>query len=481
MGAENYEKLGAPDPVWLEPVPAAQRQSREALKAVAFMYFQALQHNDGTGIYPFRDDCMRIEHARQVVTTPHLENYGHADASIDFTTLKAKAQYELGMMAFVSRIRDRRFLVIDAERGAVLANAVYDFDGDLRTITFAGGRVWKLPAYFHTPRSNHANEAFKILGGSFRYIEMTFIETPFGMRAAWSGRKPSVALDYWPPAIRAPLRQPIERAALRRALDRTLDALMEHCPCSLPLAPGFRYTENSILVEPGMGLWQSARAVRDYGIPLVDPERGEAGWFGALDERGLFAMLAFRIRVERGLITEMEAIVARPEKPAQNGQLREATFTLFVPPLSADLEPDAFQAAPQALMRPSAAHRAALATVLEQYQAACERRDAAAARLGKDAVRRENGHPAADFTDSPTARLTSLRGRRPLVIDAAQGLALDVVLRDNAALSSAAPPEFRSPWTDLHARLFKVERGEVTRLEELVRRLPYGQGSGWDD
>ena len=72
--------------------------------------------------------------------------------------------------------------------GAVLANAVYDFDGDLKTITFGGGRTWKLPAYFHTPRSNHANEAFKILNGSFRYIEMTFIETPFGMRAAWSGR-----------------------------------------------------------------------------------------------------------------------------------------------------------------------------------------------------------------------------------------------------------------------------------------------------
>jgi len=480
LGAENYEKLGVPDPVWLETIAPAQRQSRDALRAVAFMYFQALQHNDGTGVYPFREDCLRIEHARQVVNLPHVENYGHADAAVTFTTLKAKPQYELGMMAFVTRIRDRRFLVVDAERGVVLANAVYDFDGMLRSITFGDGRLWSLPAYFRTPRSNHANEAFKILNGSFRYIEMTFIETPFGMRAAWAGPKPTVSLAYWPQAAPVALRGPVSRATLEELMRRVLDAMVRHCPCELPLAPSFRYTENGIPLEPGTGLWQSATRLRDYQLTLADAERSSAGWFGALEERGLFAMAAVRLKLEGGYIAEIESVIARPEKPAQGGQLREATFTLFVPPLTADLEPTSFASLPVALTKLSPAARVSIAGATEGYHQASVQRNPSLAPLSPRAARRVNGHPADDLATGERATLTTLRGRRSLLLDEARGLALEVVLRDNAALSRTAPPEFRAPWTDLHVQLLKVEHGEIAHVEELVRRVPYGQGSGWE-
>src|SRR5262249_37407594 len=157
---------------------------------------------DGAGIYPFRDDCVRIEHARRVTSLPTVEGYGHADAAFNFTTLSAKAQYELGMMAFVSQIRDRRYLVVDIERGAALATSFYDYHTARKTIPCPAGRVWKLPAYFRPPRSNHANEAFKIINGSFPYIEMTFVDVPFGPRAVWSGRNPPVSLEYDPPPQR---------------------------------------------------------------------------------------------------------------------------------------------------------------------------------------------------------------------------------------------------------------------------------------
>ena len=48
--------------------------------------------------------------------------------------------------------------------------------------------------------------------------------------------------------------------------------------------------------------------------------------------------------------------------------------------------------------------------------------------------------------------------------EALQGLALDVVLRDNAATERTAPAEFLAPWTDLHAQLFKVEAGITLAL-----------------
>jgi hypothetical protein len=478
-GAETYEKLGAPDPVWLEAVPEAQRQSHDALRAAAFTYFEALQRNDGAGIYPFRDDAVRIEHARRVTSLPAVEGYGHADAAFNFTTLSAKAQYEMGMMAFVSEIRDRRYQVVDVERGAVLATSFFDYHGDLKSITFADGRHWPLPAYFRTPRSNHANEAFKVINGSFRYIEMTFVDVPFATRAVWSGPKPTVTLEYDPPPPRVAALKSTSRAELTDLAGRVLDGLVRHCACDLPLAANCRYTENGIDVAPGAGLWRSATGLRDYRIVLADADRGEVAWFGAINEHGLFTMMALRLRVVGGYIAEIETIVARPEKPAQGEQLREATFTLFVPPLGADLDPAAFQAPAAPLMRAAAASRADIQTAVDSYQDACAQRNARLAQLSPNAIRRDNGHAAGDLARSPMAALTRMRGRRSLIVDADQGLALEVVLRDNPATSRSSPAEFLAPWTDLHAQLFKVEQGRIAHVEELVKRLPYGHESGW--
>ncbi len=478
-GAETYEKLGAPDPVWLEAVPEAQRQSHEALQAAAFMYFEALQRNDGAGVYPFRDDAVRIEHARRVTSTPAREGYGHADSAFDFTTLSAKAQYEMGMMAFVSEIRDRRYHVVDIERGAVLATSFYDYHGDLKSITFADGRHWTLPAYFRTPRSNLANEAFKVINGSFRYIEMTFVDVPFATRAAWSGPKPTVTLEYDPPPPRVAAVKSTDRAALSDLAGRVVNGLVRHCACDLPLAGNCRYTENGYDVDPGAGLWRSATGLRDYRVVLADPDRGEVAWFGALDEHGLFTMLMLRLRLAGGYVTEIETITARPEKPAQGLQLREATFTLFVPPLGADLEPASFQAPAAPLTRASPSSRAEILAAIDSHHEASVRRNVQLARLSTDATRRDNGHPAGDLAKSPMATLTEVRGRRSLIVDTTQGLALDVLMRDNPATSRSAPAEFLAPWTDLHAQLFKVEAGRIAHVEELVKRLPYGRESGW--
>ena len=478
-GAETYEKLGAPDPVWLQPIPAAQRQSHEALQAAAFMYFEALQRNDGAGIYPFRDDCVRIEHARRVTSLPAVEGYGHADAAFNFTTLSAKAQYELGMMAFVSDIRDRRYHVVDIERGAILATSFYEYHGNLKSITFADGRLWNLPSYFRTPRCNLANEAFKVINGSFRYIEMTFVDVPFATRAVWTGRKPAVKLEYDPPPPRPAPVKSTARAGLEELVSRVMDGLVHHCACDLPLAANCRYTENGYEVTPGLGLWKSITRLRDYRLVLADAERGEVAWVGAIEEHGLFTMLALRLRVAGGYITEMETVLARPEKPATGQQLREATFTLFVPPLSADLDPAEFDKLPMALAHAAPAARADIVAALDSYQDACAKRDARLARLAKDATRRDNGHAAGDLATGSMATLTTLRGRRSMIVDVEQGLALEMVLRDNAATKRSAPGEFLAPWTDLHAQLFKVEGGRIRHVEELVRRLPYGRESGW--
>lgn len=185
-GAAAYEKLGKPDPGWLTPIPQDQRESREALEQAAYMYYEGLQRNDGRGIYAFTEDCNRIEDASPTTNQPRPHNYGHSDTDIsDFTMLGCKAQYKLGFLGFTTGCRDRRFLVVDVERGAVLASAYLDFDGTVREVRLTDGRVWKVPPYFMTPRTNQSNEAYRIERGSIRLIEMTMYEVPFNMRPAF--------------------------------------------------------------------------------------------------------------------------------------------------------------------------------------------------------------------------------------------------------------------------------------------------------
>ncbi len=513
-GAALYEKLGKPDPIWLEPIPPDQRQSREALEVASYMYFQSLERNDGAGIYPFREDCERIEHARPTVRQPKIAGYGHADVTVNFVTLAAKEQYELGMMAFVTRIRDRMAAVVDVERGAVLGQGCYDFDGLLKTIRFDGGVTWEIPPYFRTPRTHQASEAFKVINGSFRYIEMTFLEVPFSTRPVVPGKRQTVQLDYSPSAPPPEPVKAVNRAGLTDLIEQVPDAIIASCPHRLPLAEHCRYTENGVQVKMGEGLWKSVMGLRGYNIALVDPQTGQAGWFGALNERGLFAMLALRLKVDEGYISEIEAIIPRPELPAEGSGISASVQTMYMPLLSADLNRDGFDKPAPVLMQGGSAKRNDLTAAVEGYFEAFVRKNGSLAPLAPGCIRRENGVMACNNAQGPVidkskpefrlfsrdcageltagflAEVANLRSHRTLVVDESQGLALDLALIDNPGMAKsvtvagvgdiAVPASYRTPWTDLHVQLFKVKAGKITHIEGLVRRVPYGQKSGWE-
>jgi hypothetical protein len=276
------------------------------------------------------------------------------------------------------------------------------------------------------------------------------------------------------------------------------------------------YTENGVRVALGEGLWKSVSGLGDWRISLVDPETGEAGFFGALDEHGLFSLLAVRVREREGLITEIETIVARPERSGQWGELAAATHTMFVPPLLADLDPAGFAAGPApALRRPpgSRTPRGELVGAVDRYFDGFVAGTAADVPLAEGCQRRENGVRATGNADGPVvdpqhpefglfalscaeqldagyvARMSSVR-RRPLVVDEEQGLVLDLALLDHAADRPSVPvagvgsigraTSFAAPNTDLVPQLFKIDGGWITHIEGLVRRVPYGQTGPWD-
>jgi hypothetical protein len=178
-GAQNLEKLGRPHPVFLEAVPPSERATREELIKTANMYFTGLERNDGKGVYPFADDCNRIENGKQTTNNPS-ENA----RPFDIDALGCKAQFETGFFRFVTHIRDRRFVVVDQEQGLVLAFVFFGHAGNIPAITLSDGST--IPVSVTRPFTWEIAELFKVENGLIRQIEAVLAEAPYGMNSGWS-------------------------------------------------------------------------------------------------------------------------------------------------------------------------------------------------------------------------------------------------------------------------------------------------------
>jgi hypothetical protein len=153
-------------------VPPEARLPRDQLIAVANRYLSGMERNNPNGDYSFfHDDCDRWEHARQ--TTNHdPAAYGHSTDRV-FVTLSCREQFETGFLGFVTRIRDRRYVIVDEERQSVFGFALLDHNGTIRSIPLSRGETFVVPPYFSSPRTLQVGEAWRIEDGKLRQIEMS--------------------------------------------------------------------------------------------------------------------------------------------------------------------------------------------------------------------------------------------------------------------------------------------------------------------
>ena len=187
-GAKNFEALGAPREAFSRPTPPADRVSRADLVRVANMYFSGMQLNDGKGQYPFADDCHRIENGSHTTNARGRGGAARPDpkTATSYSAMwTCREQFESGLLHFVSRIRDRRYVAVDEERGLVVAFVFFDHDaGASRTFqTPAGRTVTAGPA---TPWTWHIAELFKVEKGLLHDIEAILERAPYGMTSGWS-------------------------------------------------------------------------------------------------------------------------------------------------------------------------------------------------------------------------------------------------------------------------------------------------------
>jgi hypothetical protein len=193
-GAKNLEALGRPRPGLLRATPPADRMSRTDLVRVANMYFSGMQQNNGRGQYPFADDCDRLENGGQTTNAKSAAGRNGAPprtARLDPKTSTSydpmwscREQFESGLLHFVYRIRDRRYLVVDQERGLVLAFAFFDHPaGKTRDFQTPDGRA--VSAGPQQPWTWEIAELFKVEKGLLHEIEAVLERAPYGMTSGW--------------------------------------------------------------------------------------------------------------------------------------------------------------------------------------------------------------------------------------------------------------------------------------------------------
>lgn len=178
MGA--LENLVEPKPLFLETLPPEQRRSREEMVGITDSYFTGLDTEESGANVPFHPDCQRQENGTILANNPAAE-----EGSMQ--RLGCKEQFDTGFSTIVTDVRERRYLVLDEERGLSYAVVFFDHDGTPKTMGGVGGVTREVRAPFNRPLTFMIGELFKIVDGQIRQIEAIIVTVPFGMPSGWSG------------------------------------------------------------------------------------------------------------------------------------------------------------------------------------------------------------------------------------------------------------------------------------------------------
>jgi hypothetical protein len=179
-GHPRPDVLGdAPRSQFLQVIPPADRRSRQQLIDIATSYWTGIENNTGSHPPPFADDCNRIEDGSYTTNRPLRP--GAKPNSANYSCKKA---FALGYYHEDTRLRDRRILAIDPERGLVYTSVEFDHDATVRSYTLKNGQVVRVT---HTsPWTWMMHEIFKVnREGKISQVEAILLSVPYGMRPGW--------------------------------------------------------------------------------------------------------------------------------------------------------------------------------------------------------------------------------------------------------------------------------------------------------
>ncbi len=304
--------------------------------------------------------------------------------------------------------------------------------------------------------------------------------------------------EWNPAAIKA-----CDRACLVGIMDGYMNALYKQDPDAVPpLTQDIRMTENTGEMEVGEGvLWRTKTEPTSFKIYVADPVSGQVALQARLKIGGRNALVAVRLKVDRGKIQEIEQLYDR--------EIDDAAIPLLttpVPVLTADVPPD------------KRASRDMLFRIANTYFDALEGDNGKIGAFADACVRHENGYqtvnnpppggrmmpapfiPTADTEqgremlafsmltcseqiDTKTfAHMKRIRPRRVLIIDEQKQIVGTFPLFVHDGTSRTAKPG-DPPGMILNLvtmETFGIRNGLIQHVEASpFVTLPYGLGNGW--
>jgi hypothetical protein len=166
-------------PILNENVPAADQETRERLITSANSYFETLQQNNGSLYAQFDTNCNRIENGVATTNNPNRPD----KAGLGIMKMGCIEQFKSGYFRYVTRIRDRRFLVVDQGKGLIFASAFFDHNGAMKKETLADGR--EVTPQFTVPWTWLIGELFRVKDGKLVQVEALVLKVPYNTVSFW--------------------------------------------------------------------------------------------------------------------------------------------------------------------------------------------------------------------------------------------------------------------------------------------------------
>jgi len=180
-GLIGPDRLGdSPRPQFVTALPPERRHARQKLAEIVNGYFTGLENNTGDKPPAFADDCLRLENGTQTSGRPVA-----ADATPGPLNFGCKEAFALGYYREDTRLRNRRVLAVDEERGLVYAGVFFDHDAVLRSYQIKDGRTVNVRNT--GPWTWMIHEIFQINAeGRISQVEAVLLSVPYGMLPGWS-------------------------------------------------------------------------------------------------------------------------------------------------------------------------------------------------------------------------------------------------------------------------------------------------------
>jgi len=174
----------APDTALLEPVRAAARSPRAQLTSVTDLYYQGVAQKSGATV-PFAENCSRRENGFAATNDPAGLAVDPAQLAFRLFSQGCAQEVDRGFFSALAKLGERRHWVLDEEQGLVLDLALFDNEGDVKSVSVPGTGTVTVPPEFLRPITFLQPLLFKIEGGKIREIEGLSWPVPYGMRSGW--------------------------------------------------------------------------------------------------------------------------------------------------------------------------------------------------------------------------------------------------------------------------------------------------------